>query len=88
MGLALVACSGHRHPPLGPPPEYERPVVMPWDAGEPIDPLDNLKGEEVTDDDEPAGQSDAGAASEADAADAADAAPADPAPLPLDAGVG
>ena len=63
--LALaVSCSSHPKRPPGPPPEYERPQVMPWDAGAPVDPLDNVKGEEVTDDEPPpatpAAPSDAG----------------------------
>jgi hypothetical protein len=62
----VAACSGHRQRPPGPPPEYERPVVMPWDAGAPKDPLDEVKGEEVTDDEPvpdaaaPPGTTDAG----------------------------
>jgi hypothetical protein len=52
--LSLGACSSQKPArPTGPPPEYERPVVMPWDSGTPVDPLDNAEGEEVTDD-EPA----------------------------------
>ncbi len=63
--LAIASCSSHPNRPPGPPPEYERPVVMPWDSGAPVDPLDNVKGEEVTDDEPPtpaasdAGKSDA-----------------------------
>lgn len=59
VGLLLASCSGHRQRPTGPAPEYERPVVMPWDAGAPIDPLDNVKGEAV-DDDEPPPPADGG----------------------------
>jgi hypothetical protein len=46
----LSGCPGHRQRPPGPAPEYERPVVMPWDAGPPHDPLDDVKGEDVPDD--------------------------------------
>jgi hypothetical protein len=72
--LLAASCSGHHHPSLGPPPEYERPVVMPWDAGAPVDPLQNLKGEEVTDDDEPqTSPADAGPAAPEAGGDAAPA---------------
>lgn len=71
VALCVVACSG-RQTPTAPAPEYERPEVMPWDAAAPVDPLDNLKGEEVTDDPEPpeAGPAweDAGAEAARDAA--------------------
>lgn len=53
LPLLLVlgaGCSSHRQRPAGPPPEYQPPVVMPWDAGTPKDPLDDVRGEEVTDD--------------------------------------
>lgn len=55
--VSLLACASKPARPSGPAPEYERPVVTPWDSGTPVDPLDNVEGEEVTDD-EPA---DAGA---------------------------
>ena len=48
----LLGCPP-RQRPTGP-PEYEVPRVMPWDAAAPVDPLDNLEGEAVTDDPEPA----------------------------------
>jgi hypothetical protein len=52
--LGFIACSSQKSArPSGPPPEYERPVVMPWDSGAPVDPFDQVEGEEVTDD-EPA----------------------------------
>ena len=59
--LALVAgaCSHHGRP-TGPPPEYERPTLPPWDAGKPVDPLDQVEGEAVDDYGAPA--ADAGAA--------------------------
>jgi hypothetical protein len=53
-----AACSGQRARPAGPPPEYEAPVVMPWDAGKPVDPLNSAEGEWVDEADE-AGASDA-----------------------------
>jgi hypothetical protein len=49
MLSSLLGCSGARTPPSGPPPEYERPVLPPWDSGSPRDPLDEVEGEEVTD---------------------------------------
>lgn len=52
-GVLVSGCSARRERPPGPPPEYERPRVTPWDSGAPVDPLDDIKGEEVTDD-EPA----------------------------------
>jgi hypothetical protein len=50
-GLVL-GCSGSRARPTAPPPEYERPAVLPWDAGPP--PADEFSeaergGEPVTD---------------------------------------
>ena len=59
IGLALLAsaCSSRQKRPEGPPPEYERPVLAPWDSGSPVDPTDlsHVKREEVTDDEpEPA----------------------------------
>ncbi len=48
----LLGCPT-RQRPTGPPPEYEVPRVMPWDAAAPVDPLDDLEGEAVTDDPEP-----------------------------------
>lgn len=66
--LFALACSPRRERPPGPPPEYERPRVTEWDAGAPVDPLDDIKGEEVTDD-----EPDAGAPAADGAAPAADA---------------
>ncbi len=57
-GLALSACPGAGRP-NAPAPEYEPPVVMPWDSGAPADPLEGVEGEEVTDD-EPVESADAG----------------------------
>jgi hypothetical protein len=51
-------CGGRGTPPSGPAPEYERPVLTPWDAGAlPSDPLSGAVDEV---DDEPS--TDAGAA--------------------------
>jgi hypothetical protein len=36
---AGVAACGARQRPAGPAPEYEKPVVTPWDAAAPVDPL-------------------------------------------------
>ena len=61
LGFAAVvaaACSGQRARPAGPPPEYEAPVVTPWDAGKPVDPLNSAEGDWVEEVDE-AGASDA-----------------------------
>jgi hypothetical protein len=38
VAAGASAC-GARQRPAGPPPEYEKPVVTPWDAGAPVDPL-------------------------------------------------
>ncbi|MCK6536459.1 MAG: hypothetical protein L6Q84_26105 [Polyangiaceae bacterium] len=59
--LVALACSSRRQRPPGPPPEYERPRVTPWDSGAPVDPLDTVKGEEVTDDEPAPPATDAGA---------------------------
>jgi hypothetical protein len=69
--LTAVGCSGGRTRPPGPGPEYERPEVEPWDSGTSADPLDNVEGEEVTD--EPQAPADAGKtrAGDAGARDAA-----------------
>ncbi len=61
--IALVVAGGcsHHGRPTGPPPEYERPTLPPWDAGKPVDPLDQVEGEAVDDYVEPdAGPADAG----------------------------
>ena len=68
--LVALACSPRRERPPGPPPEYERPRVTPWDSGAPVDPPDSVKGEEVTDDEPVPPATDAGA-SDAGASDAA-----------------
>jgi hypothetical protein len=64
LGLLLAAsalgCSGARKLPSGPAPEYERPVLPPWDSGRASDPLDEVEGEEVTE--EPEGPADGGVA--------------------------
>ncbi len=62
-GLLLFACRAQPGP-QGPAPEYERPEVIPWDAGTPEDPLSAAESQGEWVDDEP----DAGA-------DAADSGP-------------
>jgi hypothetical protein len=57
-GASVLGCSGARTPPSGPAPEYERPILPPWDSGQSSDPLDQIEGEEVTD--EPRDVADAG----------------------------
>jgi hypothetical protein len=50
--FALVtSCAGGARRAGGPPPEYERPQVSEWDAGTPIDPLEQAAaaGERVDD---------------------------------------
>ena len=37
---AVLSCAGRERRPPGPPPEYEPPRVMPWDAGSPSEPED------------------------------------------------
>jgi hypothetical protein len=40
LGVMTSACSGSaRKRPDLPAPEYERPEVPPWDAGDPVDPF-------------------------------------------------
>jgi len=42
LTVAVVACPGGRPIPVAPAPEYERPVVTPWDGGvneEAVDPF-------------------------------------------------
>lgn len=68
LPAVLVAACGGPQRPTGPPPEYERPVVAPWDSGVAADPLENVEGEWVTDEPEPVPQPDGGA--EAGAGDA------------------
>ena len=51
----VFGCSGAQARPTAPPPEYEKPVLAPWDAGAP--PADEFAeaergGEPVTDSDE------------------------------------
>lgn len=41
--LVVAGCSGAKSRPLGPPPEYEAPVVAPWDAGVTLDPLEQAE---------------------------------------------
>ncbi len=36
--ILAVACGGTTPIPLLPPPEYERPTIVPWDAGMPVEP--------------------------------------------------
>jgi hypothetical protein len=36
-GALALACSGAQARPSGPPPEYEKPRVLPWDAAAPQD---------------------------------------------------
>jgi hypothetical protein len=47
--LLAGGCGGRSRHAAGPPPEYERPVVPPWDAGKPVDPLEQAleRGEAV-----------------------------------------
>jgi hypothetical protein len=49
--LLATGCPGPGARPPGPVPEYERPVLAPWDAATPKDPFDDVEGEAV--DDEP-----------------------------------
>jgi hypothetical protein len=46
-----TACAGGARRAGGPPPEYERPQVPEWDAGTPVDPLEQAvaAGEPVED---------------------------------------
>ncbi len=62
---AMPGCASRTQRAGGPPPEYERPTVLPWDAGKPVDPLEQAieRAEPVT---------------ESQAPDAGDAAPASP----------
>jgi len=65
--VSLAVSCGARQRPAGPAPEYERPVVTPWDAGVPVDPLTlaEATGEAVEDTPDPdAGQPGDGAAPE------------------------
>jgi hypothetical protein len=70
MAVALAAGCGPKRRPEGPAPEYERPLVTPWDAGKPVDPLEEAeaKGEPV-DDESPAAPADAGQITDARAQD-------------------
>ena len=49
--VVVTACAGGARRAGGPPPEYERPRVSEWDAGTPIDPLEQAAaaGEPVDD---------------------------------------
>lgn len=73
--LLLEACPGHGGRPVGPPPEYERPALPPWEAAAPESAPEPAEAAE-----EPAGPAveDAGpdAAMAADAGDGGDAGPA------------
>lgn len=67
FGLALAAtiaffwaCGAPQIPP-GPEPEYERPQVMPWDAGPVVDPFAQIEAEGEWVDEEPAAPSGGGA---------------------------
>lgn len=62
----ITACAGGARRVGGPPPEYERPQVSEWDAGTPIDPLEQAvaAGEPV---DDPPLEAPDGAASAEDA---------------------
>lgn len=84
IALALTsACSARRKTPTGPPPEYERPTFVEWDAGRKEDPLSAAEAEGEWVDDEPpeqdagvidAGPTDSGTISPpADAADSGSA---------------
>lgn len=55
LGVAW-SCSGRRERPALPAPEYERHAVAPYDAGAPVDPLDDDAGEWLDFEDE-AGES-------------------------------
>lgn len=57
--LLAWACGAPQVPP-GPEPEYQRPTVMPWDAGVPEDPFAAIEAEGEWVDEEP----DAGATTE------------------------
>jgi len=83
-GWLLASCGGQRTI-TAPPPEYERPVVRPWDAGaeeEPEDPFAAAsEGDWIED---PVEEVDAG--SPPDGGTAADAEAATPADAAVDAG--
>lgn len=85
LGVAW-SCSGRRERPPLPAPEYERHAVAPYDAGAPVDPLDDDAGEWLDFEEEgseapppakadPAAPGDAGAPAEAGAAGDAGSAP-------------
>jgi len=60
---ALTSCAGGaRRMGGGPPPEYERPTVPEWDAGKPVDPLEQAaaRGEPVDEPEGPISVADAG----------------------------
>lgn len=70
LALALGAGCGPKRRPEGPAPEYERPVVTPWDAGKPVDPLEQAEAQgEPVEDENPAAPTDAGPLADARAQD-------------------
>ena len=72
--LVLSACSGGQTRPAGPPPEYERPELPPWDSGTPPsddDPFADIAAGGWVDenpDEAPAAEPDAAPSGEPDAA--------------------
>lgn len=62
LAVAATSCSARPALPPGPPPEYERSPVLPWDAGRATDddPLGHAAEGEWTGDDEPRASDDAG----------------------------
>lgn len=73
---ALSGCPGRQPLPQGPPPEYEKPVLAPWDAGQPTRASDPFaaaaQGGWV---DETGGAANADAGAKPDSRSGADAAP-------------
>jgi hypothetical protein len=69
-----IGCSSRAVRPAGPPPEYEPPVVTPWDAGRPSDQADPFadaaEGEWTTEPGDEPGPADAGSEGGAPADDA------------------
>lgn len=64
----LSGCPGRQPLPQGPPPEYEKPVLPPWDAGQPkpaADPFAAAAEGKWIDDTGDAGNADAAAARDA-----------------------
>ena len=54
VGLPVAAC-GPPKVPAGPEPEYERPLLAPWDAAPPQDPFALVEADADWVDDEPSG---------------------------------